>query len=216
MNQNVPNLSKPNGSVSAVAPRRATLVALAGASVGLFVAMLATGSDIEHDAELVDIVAAYDQSKGAMQIGSYAGMVLVGLLLFFGAALRTTLRSRLRTWLADVAFLGFAGLAATIASWVVTDLAMWKAVDFGDESAIRTLAAISDAGFLPLMAAMIATYIGTGLAGLRTGTLPKWLAIASIGVGVVAPLGPLGFIGTMLLPVFIVATALTVRIDSAS
>lgn len=60
---------------------------------------------------------------------------------------------------------------------------------------------------------MIATYIGTGLAGLRTGSLPKWLAIPSIGVGVLAPFGPLGFIGTMLLPLFMLATALTIRLD---
>ena len=113
-------------------------------------------------------------------------------MLFFAAALRNAMRAAERTWLADVAFLGFAAVAATIASWVVTDLAMWKAVDQGDESTIRTIATISGAGFLPLMAAMIATDIGTGLAGLRTGALPKRLAITSVVVGVLAPLGPLG------------------------
>ena len=121
-----------------------------------------------------------------------------------------------RTWLADVSFIGFAALGATIASWVVTDVALWKAVEFGDESTIRTVVTISDAGFLPLMAAMIAIYVGTGLVGMATGALPRWLAIASLVIGILAPLGPLGFIGTLVLPLWVLAVAICVRLDDAS
>ena len=140
------------------------------------------------------------------------GMAFVGLLLFFGAALRNALRVTDKNWLADVTLLGFVALAATLGSWIVTDVAMWKAVAYGDESTIRTIAVISDAGFLPLMASMIAVYLGTGLAALRTGALPRWLAIASISIGIFAPLGPLGFVGAALLPIWLVATAATVRL----
>jgi len=193
-------------------PRRATLVVMAVALLVVYVAMLATGSDVSYDASLSDIVHSYDQSRGAMQLAGYVGMVFVGLLLFFGAALRNALRVSAESWLADVTLLGFVALAATLGSWIVTDVAMWKAVDYGDESAIRTIAVISDAGFLPLMASMIAVYLGTGLTGLLTGALPRWLAIASIGIGVLAPLGPLGFVGATLLPIWLVATAVTVRL----
>lgn len=195
------------------APRRQTLVGLAAVILVGYGALLATGSDIAYDAPLRDFTGAYDQSERAIQLTSYAGMAFVALLLFFGAALRNAVRGSARTWYADVTLLGFAGLGATIAAWSVTDLAMWKAVHVGDASAVRTLAAVSDASFLPLMAAMAAAYVGTGLAGLRTATLPTWLAIASIGVGVVAPVGPLGFVGTLLLPLWILAVALTVRLD---
>ena len=47
-------------------------------------------------------------------------------------------------------------------------------------------------------------------AALRSAALPKWLAIASIVVGVIAPLG---FAGTLLLPLWLLATALTVRLQ---
>ena len=193
-------------------PRRATLVVMAVALLVVYVAMLATGSDVSYDASLSDIVHSYDQSRGAMQLAAYVGMVFVGLLLFFGAALRNALRVSAESWLADVTLLGFVALAATLGSWIVTDVAMWKAVDYGDESAIRTIAVISDAGFLPLMASMIAVYLGTGLAGLLTGALPRWLAITSIAIGILAPLGPLGFVGATLLPIWLVATAVTVRL----
>ncbi len=194
-------------------PSRRVLVGLAVVILVLFVAMVGTSHDISYNTPTAKITDAYDISKGASQIGAYAGMVFVAMLLFFGGALRNALRSAGKSWLADPAFLGFGALAATFASWVVTDAAMWDAVHSGKETTIRTIAAISDAGFLPLMASMIALYVGTGLAGLTTKALPKWLAIASIVIGVIAPLGPLGFVGFLLLPLWIVAVAVCVRLD---
>lgn len=195
-------------------PGRRTLVGLAVVILAMFVIMLATGHDISYDTSTADIEQAYGGSLGVTQISAYAGMVFVALLLFYGGALRNALRASGGSWFADVAFLGFAALAATFASWIVTDIAMWKAVDLGNEDVIRTIATISDAGFLPLMASMIAVYVGTGLAGFTTGDLPKWLAVASIVIGVIAPLGPLGFIGFMLLPLWLVALAAWVRITA--
>ncbi len=213
MSNTVIHPSPATGAVTDDSPRRQTLVVLAAVVLVVYVVMFAMGSDVAYNTDLATITGAYDQSERAIQVASYVAMAFVGLLLFFGAALRNALRSSAPTWLADVSLLGFAGVAATIASWSVTDFALWKAVDVGDESAIRAVAAVADAGFLPLMAAMIATYVGTGLAGLRTGALPRWLAFASIVIGVMAPFGPLGFVGTLLLPLWILATALTVRLD---
>ena len=197
-------------------PSRRSLVAMASVVLVGYLAMFATRTDLQYDASLSKIRAAYDGSQGASQLSAYAGMAFVALLLFFGAALRKALRAKGRTWLADVPFLGFAALGATIASWAVTDIAIWKAVDFGDKGAIRTLVTISDAGFLPLMAAMIAIYVGTGLVGMITGAVPKWLAIASLVIGVLVPLGPLGFVGALLLPLWILAVAICVRLEHES
>jgi len=195
-------------------PSRRSLVGLAVVILVFFVGLIATGNEISYDTKTAAIKDAYDTSQGVNQIAAYAGMVFVGLLLFYGSALRNALRSTGKSWFADPAFLGFAALAATFASWSVTDVALWKAVDSGNEDAIRTLATISDAGFLPVMASMIALYVGTGLAGLTTGALPTWLAAASVVIGIIAPLGPLGFIGFMLLPLWIIAVAVWVRLDT--
>lgn len=195
-------------------PRRRTLIGVAVAFLVLYAAMMATGGDFEHDAKIADVTDHFgDISQTASQISSYAGMVLVGLVLFLGAAFRNAVRRAGATWLADVILLGFGALAATFASWGVIDAALWRAVDHGDDSAIRALLVLGDVAFLPLMASMIAIYVGTGLAGLTTGSLPKWLAIASIVVGVIAPLGPLGFVGAMLLPLWSVVVAALVRVE---
>ncbi|WP_188113500.1 hypothetical protein [Nocardioides humilatus] len=198
------------------APGRRTLVGLAGAILVCYVVMLGTGSDVHADTKLADIKGFYDYDQTTSQVMSYVGMVFVALVVFFGAAVRHALRQSRATWLADVSFFGFGALAATFASWVVTDSALWRAVDYGDESSIRSLAAISDAGFLPLMASMIAVYVGTGLVGLTTGAIPKWLAVTSVGIGVVAPMSILGFIGASLLPLWVLALAITVRLEPSA
>lgn len=198
-------------------PRRRTLVALAATILVLYVAFMATGKDFEYNSKLADITDHYEGMSGTFtRVGAYAAMAFAAVVLYFGAALRSAIRGAGRSWLGDVAFLGFGALAATLASWTVIDVALWEAVDHGDDSAIRALVTISDAGFLPLMTSMIAIYVGAGLAGLTTKRLPKWLAIASIVVGVLAPLGPLGFFGAVLLPIWVMAVALTVRLEPSA
>lgn len=197
--------------------RRRNLVGVAAGFLVLYAVMMASGGDFEHDAKLADVTDHFgDISQTTSQITSYAGMVLVGLVLFLGAGLRTALRRSGATWLADVVLLGFGALAATFASWGVIDAALWRAVDVGDDSAIRALLVLGDVSFLPLMASMIAIYVGAGLAGLTSGSLPTWFAVASILVGVIAPLGPLGFVGALLLPFWSVAVAAMVRVDTSA
>jgi hypothetical protein len=198
-------------------PSRRVLVSIAGAFLVLYAVLLGTGTDLAYDAKLSDITDHYRGiSEGVTQASAYVGMVFVALLLFFGAAVRNAIRGAGGSWFGDVVFLGFGALAGTVASWVVVDVALWKAVDHGDESAIRALVSLSDAGFLPLMASMVAIYVGSGLAGLTTGCLPKWLAIASLVVGVIAPIDLLGFVGAMLLPVWAIAVSLTLRAETSA
>jgi hypothetical protein len=195
-------------------PRRLTLVALAVAILVVFVAVLASGGDNESDSSLATIKNSYDYSSTVLQVTMYAGMAMCALLVFLGVALRSALRSRRPSWVADVAMLGFVVIGLTIAGWVVSGLAMWHAVDQGEDASIRTLNFTDTANFPPLMMGMICAYVGTGLAGLASGTLPKWLAVVSVVVGCLAPLGPLGFVPAMLLPIWLIAVAAMVKLES--
>jgi hypothetical protein len=193
-------------------PRRRTLVLLAVTFVTGFVAALATGADTNPDSSLATIESAYDQSHLSIMIASYAGMAACAVLIFLGVALRSALRAQRPTWTADVAMLGFVVIALTIASWVVSGLALWHAVDQGEDASVRTLNFVDTSNFLPLMLGMICAYVGAGAAGLVSGTLPRWLAVASIVVGLLAPLGPLGFVPALLLPIWLVVVSALVRV----
>ena len=193
-------------------PRRRTLVLLAVTFVAVFVAALATSAENEPDSSLATIESAYDQSRMAMMLASYVGMAACAVLVFFGVAVRSALRGRRPTWTADVAMLGFVIVALTIASWIVSGLAVWHAVDQGEDASVRTLNFVDTSNFLPLMTGMICVYIGTGTAGLMSGTLPRWLAVASIVIGILAPLGPVAFAPAVLLPIWLVLVSALVRV----
>lgn len=193
-------------------PRRRTLVALAVTILVVFAAILATGADNESDSSVADIKDTYDYSETVLRVTTFSGMAVCALLVFLGVAIRVALRSRRPAWTADVAMLGFVVIGLTISSWAVSGLAMWHAVDQGEDVSIRALNFIDTANFVPLMMGMICAMAGAGLAGLASGTLPKWLAVASIVLGCLAPLGPLGFIPAMLLPIWLIVVASMVRL----
>ena len=142
---------------------------LAVTFVTVLVAAVATGAETEPDSSLATIESAYDQSDLLMMIASYAGMAACAVLIFLGVAVRSALRGRRPTWTADVAMLGFVVIALTIASWVVSGLALWHAVDQGEDASVRTLNFVDTSNFLPLMTGMICAYVGAGAAGLVSG-----------------------------------------------
>ncbi len=199
-------------TITSSLPRRRTLVLLAVTFVTVFVAALATGADTNPDSSLATIESAHDQSYLLVMITSYAGMAACAVLVFLGVAVRSALRAQRPTWTADVAMLGFVVIALTIASWVVSGLALWHAVDQGQDASVRTLNFVDTSNFLPLMTGMICAYVGAGAAGLVSGALPRWLAVASIVVGLLAPLGPVAFVPAMLLPIWLVVVSALVRV----
>lgn len=203
----------PTATTDSSVPRRRTLVLLAVLFLLAFVGLMVSGHDNNSDSSLATIRASYDQSHTVMAWMSYAAMATCALLVFVGGGIRSALRARRSAWTADVAMLGFVVIALTIASWVVSGLGMWHAVDQHDDASIRALNYIDTSNFLPLMIGMSCAMVGVGTAALAAGSLPRWLAVASIGLGCLAPLGPLGFIPTMLLPLWVVVVAAMVTLD---
>jgi Na+/melibiose symporter-like transporter len=194
-------------------PRRRTLVLLAAVFLVAFAVLLLSGQDNESDSSLATITSSYDQSHALVAWSSYAAMAACAVLVFLGGGIRSALRSRRQPWTADVAMLGFVVIALTIASWVVSGLGMWHAVDQGDDASIRALNYIDTSNFLPLMLGMACAMVGVGTAALAGGSLPRWLAVVSIVLGCLAPLGPLGFVPAMLLPLWALVVAAMVRLE---
>lgn len=204
------------GSTSVRPTPRRTLVVLAAIYLVGFVGMMATGTDREPDADPASIIASYDTTLGQARVQAYVLMALCALVVFLGAAIRSSLVRGAHRWTADVALAGFALLAMTYAGFGVSTMILHHAVDIGDETLVSAANLIDTNNFLPAMAAMICIYVGVGLTALQNGALPKWLAWSSVVLGVLAPLGPGGFAPFMLLPLWALAVAATVRVDATS
>jgi hypothetical protein len=204
----------PTATAAPAVPGRRILVGLAVVYVVFFAVIMLNGDSQEPETSPAKLLAVDRPSRAVIEWMSYAGMIACAVLVFYGAALRAALATRGRRWTADVAFAGFVAFALTLASWAVSGLAVWHAADIGDGAAIRAMNLIDTSNFLPALLAMPCVLLGVGLTALATRSLPLWLTIVSIVLGLIAPLGPAGFIAFLAFPVWMIVVAATVRLDS--
>jgi hypothetical protein len=196
--------------------RRAPLTGIVAALLAV-VAVIVGGTDTpSFDASAREIANYWDDS--AQIVSALFGSVAAIFIAFFAA----TLRSRLRAAgsLASLALVGgglfalgvalFGGLSFTLADLAGSD----KHIDPG---ALQALNALNEDLFLPAIVGLCVFYIGTGLAVLSSGALPRWWGWLTFALGVLCVLGPAGFAAFVLsIPWMLVTAILLMRSDSAS
>jgi len=153
-----------------------------------------------------------------MNIGSLSCLVVMGVaLLFFAAAVRNLLRSgeaREATY-SSVAYGGWITVSAALAQMTVWNKGLLSAAEDGDEAATQMLSYAQYFGWLGMGIGIATAFIAVGLGGLRNAVLPKWFAVATIVMGVLALLGacsipPGGLVNYLLLPFWLIAAAIII------
>ncbi len=89
---------------------------------------------------------------------------------------------------------------------LILQVALLDAASHHITSAARTLNVLSQDDWVQVVGLSIVA-LSTGFAGLRGRVLPRWLAVASIALGVLALAGPLGGIAFLLTPLWTPAVA---------
>jgi len=196
-------------------PGRRIVVGLAVVYLLFFVAMMATGADRSADEDPAKLIADYDVSDTANYAITYGAVIAAAVVTFLGGALRSLLVARTRRWTADVAALGFVVMGLTLVTFAITSLSLHHAVDIGDTTVVRALNIIDTTNFPLAMFGMAVAMIGVGVTALAEKALAPWLCWASIVLGVMAPLGPLGFAPFMLFPIWALLVACLVRLPEA-
>jgi hypothetical protein len=171
-----------------------TGVVAAGA---LFSSFWFGGSSPDTDASPAKVAAyftAHHQGQKA------AALVLVyGALfaLFFGAALRSRLRSAGSDGPAALAFGGIVLFAVGVTTFAGLTFALADVPSKIDPTALQALNVLNNDMFFAFLAGMAAFMLGNGLAIVRSRVLPRWLGWAAIMIGVVAatPAGWFAFFG---------------------
>ncbi len=140
------------------------------------------------------------------------------LLVFFGAGLRTALRSR-ESGEAAYSTVAFGGAVITAVGLLISallDLAAANAADQGSAAATYTINQLGAADWMPFVAGMAVMLIATGLGGLRTVALPRAISWAALVMGVIA-LTPFGWATFVLFPFWSIAAGLALhRRESAA
>jgi hypothetical protein len=151
--------------------------------------------------------------------GSIGCLVVMGIaVLFFATAVRNVLRSgeqREATY-SSIAYGGWVLVAAGLSQMVMWSWGLVNgAADAMDDAALHVLSYVAYFGWAGMGIGLATAFIATGLGGLRNAVLPRWFAIVTIVLGVVAGLGdagipPGGLVSYLLLPIWLIAAAIIV------
>ena len=142
-------------------------------------------------------------------IALVASALFVVTMAFFTVAIRQALRSGEpgESTYSSAAFAGgvMVAMVSALNAWIM--IAMIDVTDSKDVGTARVLSTLGIGSWLPFMAAAAVLLLSTGLGGLRTAVLPKWLSIVSVVLGACCLGGPTGFIVWFAMPVWLIATS---------
>lgn len=196
-----------------------------GGTAGLLWALhLITSKTPDHPAS-AGAAALVRHAATRNYVAGFALLVGGLMLLFFAAQARKTLRSGEagESTYSTVAHGGLVTAAGGFALLGIVEIALVNTAKAHDAAATDAIGQLAMIGWLPALVGLVAGFLGLGLGGLRTATLPKWFAITTIVFGVVGVLGPFAFAVYLLLPLWLIAASIvtarstkTATIDAAS
>jgi hypothetical protein len=177
--------------------------------VGLVLAQAVPSKIPSHptDAQLLAWIKA---NESAITAGGFLFVVGCVAFLCFAAMLRSRIAAAEgeRQTFASLVF-GAAAVMTALGACMQGDMA--AAIDANDISA-ATAGALHNFGdlfFIGVEVACSALLLGTALAAFRTGVLPRWWAAVAALVGVVALVGPIGWIAVIAgLPIWTLGTTI--------
>jgi hypothetical protein len=183
----------------------------------LFVAaMVLTGNQPGAGASGATVVRYYHSHRVAWTATTFVTAALAIVFTFFLASVRRSLsRTTEGRQLSTVVTAGGAVYAGGLLLMGALGVALVDAANHHMTAAAQTLNVLSTDDWVPVVAGLSIVALGTGIAALRGATLPRWLAWASIGLGILAVAGPLGGVAFLITPVWTLATGIVLlRISS--
>lgn len=176
------------------------------------------GEPPDADEPAQEIVDFYVDNEGAQIASGLLEGIAATLFVFFGAVVRRALRAAEgeRSVLADVAFAGTIVFAVGLAIDATITFALAETAADIDPSAVQALTALWHNDFVPLAVGIQIFLLGSGIAIVRYGTVPRWIGWVAIVLTVLAltPIGFVAFIGSGIL-IAIMSVALAMRAKAA-
>lgn len=185
-----------------------------GAAAGLLWAVWIIAGRAPDHPDRPGAVALVADAAGRNYLGGFALLLGALMLVFFAAQARKSLRSGEagESTYSSVAHGGLLAAAGGFSLLGILQIALVNSAKAHDAAATDAIGQLAMIGWLPTLVGLVAAFWGLGLGGLRTATLPKWFAIATIVLGVIGVLGPLAFAVYLLLPLWLIVTSvLTAR-----
>jgi hypothetical protein len=167
------------------------------------------GSMPDQDSSVQKVFSYWHDHQGVQTASAFLGALGVVLFVFFAGALRSALRSNESEQVpySAIAFGGAILTAGAAAIDSMLRLATASAADNGATAAIYTLNQLNAFDWLPVVAGLSVMLIASGLGGLRTLALPRWLSWIALVLGV-AFLTPAGIVAFFGFPLWVLAASI--------
>ena len=171
----------------------------------LIIVRLVEGSLPSADDSTASVIAFWHDNQDEQILVAILASLAGVLFVWFAGVLRGALREDGDAQMETLATISFGGaLIAMVGLLLGTTFEFAAADTVGDVpvTVTQTLSALQADSYFPIAAGFAIFQIATGMALLRVGLLPRWMAIASIVFGVVW-LTPLGFAGILFSVIFV-------------
>ena len=171
-------------------------------TVLVIVSFVVQGAIPAEDDAAADVVREVAENDAGIAFGAFVWIPAAVLLLVFACRLRASVDDRAR---APRALLvgGATVFAAGVGVSSAVNLALVSAAQKGFEESAQALNLLNAAMWVPIVVGAAALLIGAGLAVVRTAILPAWLGWVALVVGVVTLIGPGGYLGFLLTPIWV-------------
>lgn len=161
------------------------------------------------------VIEHYKDHEAGVVISTFVWGPAAAMLLVFVSRLRAGIDDRARA-ARSLVVAGGTLAAAGIVIGASVGLANMVAADEGFEEVSQTLNVLNSALWIPLVIGLAVMLLGAGLSVLRTGILPSWLGWVAVVVGVLSLLGPGGFVGYLVAPLWVGVAGLMLYLRSTA
>jgi hypothetical protein len=174
------------------------------------------GSEPAAKSSGATVIKYYHSHKGTEIAGVFVIAVAAMAFTFFLSSLRRALGRTIEgRHLASIVTAGGAVYVGGLLLTGVLTVALVDASHYRMAVPAQTLNVLSSDDWVPVVAGLSMVTLAAGIGALRSAALPRWLAWASIGLGVLAIAGPLGAIAFLLAPVWTLVTGIVLLRSSA-
>jgi hypothetical protein len=167
------------------------------------------GNTPSTGASAAAVVKYYHSHRVTEMAGVFVVAAAVLVFSFFISSLRRTLsRTDEGRQLSSIVTAGGAIYVTGLLLMGALTVALVDCAKYGLSSAAQTLNVLSSDAWVPVVVGISILALATGIAGLRSAALPRWLAWVSVALGILAVAGPLGGIAFLVTPVWGIATGI--------
>ncbi len=164
------------------------------------------GNDPSSGASGATVVKYYKAHRTSEIAGVFVVAAAAVVLTFFLTALRRKLGATSDgDRLAPIVTAGGAIYVVGLLIMTTLAVALVDTAKHGMTEAAQTLNVLSSDAWVPVVVGISIMALGTGISAVRHATLPKWLAWASVALGLLAVAGPLGAVAFLIAPLWTLA-----------